>query len=47
MELLKKLNIDISFIEIISQMPSHAKFIKEILSNKRKFDDNETVALIE
>ncbi len=28
-------------------MPSYAKFLKEILSSKRKVDDYETVALIE
>ncbi|KAJ9183983.1 hypothetical protein P3X46_007774 [Hevea brasiliensis] len=28
-------------------MPSYAKFLKEILSNKRKLEDDETVALTE
>ncbi|KAJ9145987.1 hypothetical protein P3X46_028310, partial [Hevea brasiliensis] len=28
-------------------MPSYAKFLKEILSNKRKLEDHETVALTE
>jgi len=28
-------------------MPSYAKFLKEILSNKRKLEEHETVALIE
>ncbi|XP_057994951.1 uncharacterized protein LOC131175259 [Hevea brasiliensis] len=31
----------------ISQMPSYAKFLKEILSNKKKLKDYETVALTE
>lgn len=26
-------------------MPTYTKFLKEILSNKRKFDDHETVAM--
>ncbi|KAI5431909.1 hypothetical protein KIW84_035879 [Lathyrus oleraceus] len=44
-ELLKQLNITILFIEAIRQMPSYAKFLKEILSNKKKIEDNETVTL--
>jgi len=31
----------------LSQMPSYAKFLKEILSNKRKLEEHETVALTE
>ncbi|XP_058749140.1 uncharacterized protein LOC131622107 [Vicia villosa] len=37
------LNITIPFTEAITQMPSYAKFLKEILSNKKKIEDNETV----
>jgi hypothetical protein len=44
-ELLKQLNIIILFTEVITQMPSYAKFLKEILSNKKKIEDNETVTL--
>ncbi|XP_050908905.1 uncharacterized protein LOC127122647 [Lathyrus oleraceus] len=44
-ELLKQLNITIPFIEAITQMPSYAKFLKEILSNKKKFEDDETFML--
>ena len=44
-ELLKQLNITIPFTEAITQMPSYAKFLKEILSNKKKIEDNETVTL--
>ncbi|XP_058745975.1 uncharacterized protein LOC131618833 [Vicia villosa] len=44
-ELLKQLNIKIPFTEAITQMPSYAKFLKEILSNKKKIEDNETVTL--
>ncbi|XP_058760778.1 uncharacterized protein LOC131634138 [Vicia villosa] len=44
-ELLKQLNITIPFTEAITQMPSYAKFLKEILSNKKKLEDNETVTL--
>ncbi|KAH9668785.1 hypothetical protein KPL70_021515 [Citrus sinensis] len=31
----------------LKQMPLHAKFMKEILSNKRKFEEHETVMLTE
>jgi len=47
LEDLKKLYINILFTEALSQMPSYAKFLKEILSNKRKLEEHETVALTE
>ncbi|CAJ2679749.1 unnamed protein product [Trifolium pratense] len=46
-ELLKQLNITIPFSEAITQMPTYSKFLKEILSNKRKLDEDSTVALTE
>ncbi|XP_050918509.1 uncharacterized protein LOC127135927 [Lathyrus oleraceus] len=42
-EFLKQLNITIPFTEAITQMPSYAKFLKEILSNKKKLKDDETM----
>jgi glutaredoxin-related protein len=45
-ELLKKLNVNIPFIDVVTQMPTYAKFLKDILSNRRKLDD-ETVTLTE
>ncbi|XP_073153213.1 uncharacterized protein [Henckelia pumila] len=36
LEVFKKLNINIPFADALMQMPSYAKFLKEILSNKRK-----------
>ena len=44
LETFKKLHINIPFAEALTQMASYAKFIKEILSKKRKF---EIVALTE
>ncbi|XP_050897678.1 uncharacterized protein LOC127104536 [Lathyrus oleraceus] len=44
-ELLKQLNITIPFTEAIRQMLSYAKFLKEILSNKKKLEDDETMTL--
>jgi len=43
----KKLCINIPFAETLSQVHSYAKFLKEILSNKRKLEEHETVALTE
>lgn len=43
-EHLKKLHISIPFTEDITEMPSYAKFLKEILTNK-KIDDGGSVAL--
>jgi hypothetical protein len=42
-EILKKLYIDIPFIEATTQIPSYVKFLKEILSKKRKLEDTGTV----
>ncbi|XP_062112528.1 uncharacterized protein LOC133823699 [Humulus lupulus] len=47
LEVFKRLHINIPFAETLEQMPSYVKFMKEILSKKRKMEDNETVALIE
>jgi len=46
-EMLKKLYINIPFAEALSQMPSNAQFFEEILSNKRKIEEDETVNLVE
>ncbi|XP_050890980.1 uncharacterized protein LOC127096457 [Lathyrus oleraceus] len=45
LEFLKQLNITIPFTYAITQMSSYAKFLKEILSNKKKLEDDETVML--
>lgn len=44
-ELLKQLNITILFIKTITQMPSYAKFLNKILSNKKKLEEDETMTL--
>ncbi|KAL5578498.1 hypothetical protein UlMin_020197 [Ulmus minor] len=43
LEIFKKLHINIPFAEMLEQMPKYAKFMKEILSKKRKLGDHETV----
>ena len=39
LEVFKKLHINIPFVVNLAQMPSYAKFLKEILGNKRKLED--------
>lgn len=45
LELLKKIHLNVPFAEVLTQMPSYAKFLKKILSNKRKLEDHEIVAM--
>ena len=35
----KKLEINIPFVEALAQMPNYEKFMKDIISKKRKFND--------
>ena len=45
LEMLKKFHINIPFLEAITNMPSYAKFLKDLLSNKGKLLKNTIVAL--
>ena len=45
MEVFKKLHINIPFTDALEQMPSYVKFMKDILSKKRKLSKFETVNL--
>ena len=47
MDIFKKLHINIPFAEELDQMPGYVKFMKEVLSKKRKLGEYETVALSE
>ncbi|XP_073279558.1 uncharacterized protein [Primulina huaijiensis] len=47
LEIFKKLHINIPFADTLMQMPSYAKFLKDILANKRKLKDHMTVNLTE
>ena len=47
LNMFKKLHINIRFVEAPSQMPKYAKFMIEILRNKRKLEDHEIVMLNE
>ncbi|XP_027337024.1 uncharacterized protein LOC113850650 [Abrus precatorius] len=46
-DVFKKLQINIPFVEALEQMPSYAKFMKELLSKKRKLDKEKLVPLTE
>ena len=47
MEVFKKLHINIPFVDAMEQMPSYVKFMKDILSPKRRLADFEIVNLTE
>ena len=47
MEVLKNLHINIPFADALEQMPSYVKFMKDILSKKRRLLDFETMNLTE
>ncbi|XP_022851183.1 uncharacterized protein LOC111372972 [Olea europaea var. sylvestris] len=47
LDVLKKLQINVLFIDTILQIPSYAKFLKEMLTKKMKRPEFETVALTE
>ena len=47
MEVFKKLHINIPFVDALEQMPSYVKFMKNILSKKRRLSDFKTVNLTE
>ena len=46
LDIFKKIEINIPFAEVISQMPFYAKFMKKILSKKRKLAEEGIVNLI-
>ncbi|XP_070013119.1 uncharacterized protein [Nicotiana sylvestris] len=47
LEILKQIHINIPFTDALLQMPSYAKFLKEILSSKRKLEEVSVVILTE
>ncbi|XP_061365660.1 uncharacterized protein LOC133308946 [Gastrolobium bilobum] len=47
LDIFKKLQINIPFAEALENMSHYAKFMKDLLSKKRKLKDGETVALTE
>ncbi|PNX69101.1 hypothetical protein L195_g056532, partial [Trifolium pratense] len=47
MKVLNKLEMAIPLVEALEQMPSYAKFLKELLTKKRKPVDDEMVSMTE
>ena len=47
LEVFKKLHINIPFADALEQMPSYVKFMKEIMSKKRRLSDYEIVNFTE
>ncbi|XP_025679160.1 uncharacterized protein [Arachis hypogaea] len=45
LEIFKKLQINIPFVEALEQMPLYAKFLKELMSRKRSWKEKEIVVL--
>ncbi|KAA0032577.1 uncharacterized protein E5676_scaffold284G00460 [Cucumis melo var. makuwa] len=45
LDILKQFYINIPFVDVLEKMPSHVKFLKDILMKKRRMNDCETVAL--
>ena len=46
LEMFKKIEINIPFVDDTTQMPNYAKFLKDILSKKKKIADEGVVSLI-
>ncbi|XP_017644492.1 uncharacterized protein LOC108485160 [Gossypium arboreum] len=46
LEVLKQLHINIPLVKALEQMPSYVKFMKDILSKKRRLGEFDTAALI-
>ena len=44
MDIFKKLHINIPFAEALEKIPGYVKFMKDVLSKKRKLGDYEIVA---
>ena len=43
MDIFKQLQINIPFAEAIDQMPKYAKFMKDILTKKKRYTEEETI----
>ena len=39
LDMFKNIKINIPFVEALAQMPNYAKFLKDILSKKRRFPE--------
>ena len=47
LDVFKRLDISIPLLEAITQMPKYAKFLKKIITNKKKWEEFETITMNE
>ncbi|XP_019238240.1 PREDICTED: uncharacterized protein LOC109218337 [Nicotiana attenuata] len=47
LDVLKQVHVNLPFTEVLSQMPTYAKFLKDILTKKRKIEETSVVKLTE
>src|SRR4051812_20898866 len=47
LNMFRSLHINVPFADLLKQMPKYAKFLKEIISNKKRLSEHETVMLTE
>ena len=47
MDIFKKIHINIPLVEVLKQMPNYVKFLKDVLTNRRKFEEFKVVPLNE
>ena len=45
MDILKKIHINIPFADALEKMPNYVKFLKDIISKKRRLEEFETMKL--
>lgn len=45
MEILKQLHINIPLIEVIQEMPNYSKFMKDVLTKRKRVGEFSTIAL--
>ncbi|XP_073121896.1 uncharacterized protein [Henckelia pumila] len=47
LDIFKKIHINIPFADALEQMPNYSKFVKDVMSKKRRLQDNKVVNLTE
>lgn len=43
--MLRQLHIDMPFVDALGEIPRYVKFLKDLLSNKKKFVESATIVL--
>ena len=47
LQVFRQLHINILFVDTLAQIPTYAKFLKKVMSKKRKLEDYETIFMTE